>query len=477
MPVSVSSRRRFLGQAAAVGLIGTAWPALAQDPTKTPPPKTQATAPMPANPPPAAPPSGAAAPPPAAGGDLPPPDGAAAAEMAPEPPPAAPDPTSATLPLAGPPRDRPLTKDFPQKGRMILQSTRPPVLETEMEVFDKNLITPNDRFYVEWRPGTVPTAINTMFFRLTVRGNVTRPLSLSMADLHAMKKVEITAIDQAAGNSRGLFQPRVPGVQWGHGAMGNARWTGVPLRDILDNAGIKPGTVQLRFKGLAKPVPGAPEYMKSLNPAHVMGGEVIVAFAMNGAPMPVLNGFPLRLIVPGWYGDYWIKALTDIEALSTQDQNYWMTTAERVPDNRNADVTPGSMGFNSVPVSRMVPRAFITNVTNGEKLVPDKPALVRGIAMGGDDGVARVDFSSDGGLTWTPARLGKDSGKYGFRQWEARIAKPAAGKMVLMCRCTSTAGRTQPATPNWNPEGLARNAVEMVQVTVAKPEAEADALQ
>src|SRR6185437_12617403 len=144
MPVSLSSRRRFLGQAAAVGLIGTTWPAWAQDPTKSPPPKTQATAPMPANPPPAASPPASGAPP--AGGDLPPPDAAAAAEAAPEVPPApAPEPTTATLPLAGPPRDRPLTKDFPQKGRMILQSTRPPALETEMEVFDKNVITPNDR--------------------------------------------------------------------------------------------------------------------------------------------------------------------------------------------------------------------------------------------------------------------------------------------------------------------------------------------
>ena len=472
MPVSLSSRRRFLGQAATVGLIGATWPAWAQDPTKSPPPKTQATAPVPANP---APP--AAAPPPA-GGDLPPPDTTGAApEAAAEPPPPAAEPTAATLPLAGPPRDRPLTKDFPQKGRMILQSTRPPALETEMEVFDKNIITPNDRFYVEWHSGTVPAAINTQSFRLTVRGNVVRPLSLSLAELKAMKKVEITAIDQAVGNSRGLFQPRVPGVQWGHGAMGNARWTGVPLRDILTMAGIRPGTVQFRFKGQSNLVPGAPEYMKSLELAHAMNGEVIVAFAMNGEAMPMLNGFPLRLIVPGWYGNYWIKTLTDIEALTSPDQNYWMTGAERVPPNRNADVAPGTMSFDSVPVSRMVPRSFITNVTNGEKLVPDKPAIVRGIAMGGDNGVARVDFSSDGGLTWTPARLGKDSGKYGFRQWEARIAKPAAGKMVLMCRCTSTAGRTQPATPNWNQEGLARNAVEMVQVTVANPEAEADALQ
>lgn len=472
MPVSLSSRRRFLGQAAAVGLIGTAWPAWAQDPTKSPPPKTQATAPMPAAPTP--PP--AAAPP--AAGDLPPPDSTAAApEAAAELPPPGPEPTAATLPLAGPPRDRPLTKDFPQKGRMILQSTRPPVLETEMEVFDKNVVTPNDRFYVEWHSGTVPTAFNTLFFRLTVRGNVVKPLSLSLADIKAMKKVEITAIDQDPGNSRGLFQPRVPGIQWGHGAMGNARWTGVPLRDILTMAGIRPGTVQLRFKGQGNMAPGAPQYVKSLDLVHAMNGEVIVAFAMNGEPMPVLNGFPLRLIVPGWYGNYWIKALNDIEALSAPDENYWMASAERVPNNRNADVAPGAMTFDSVPVSRMAPRSFITNIMNGEKLVPDKPAIVRGIAMGGDNGVARVDFSSDGGLTWTPAKLGRDTGKYGFRQWEARVAKPTAGRMVLMSRCTSTSGMTQSKTPNWNPEGLARNAVEMVQVTVANPEAESDALQ
>ena len=478
MPVSLSSRRRFLGQAAAVGLIGATCPAWAQDPTKSPPPKTQATAPMPANstPPPAAAPPAAGAPP--AGSDLPAPDAAAAAEAAPEVP-AAPtaEPTAATLPLAGPPRDRPLTKDFPQKGRMILQSTRPPVLETEMQVFDKNVITPNDRFYVEWHSGTVPTAVNTLFFRLTVRGNVARPLSLSLADLKAMKKVEITAIDQAAGNSRGLFQPRVPGIQWGHGAMGNARWTGVPLRDILTMAGIKPGTIQLRFKGQSNLVPGAPEYMKSLDLVHAMNGEVIVALAMNGAPMPMLDGFPLRLIVPGWYGNYWIKRLTDIEALSAPDQSYWMASAERVPANRNADVAPGTTVFDSVPVSRMVPRSFITNVMNGEKLMPGKPVIVRGIAMGGDNGVARVDFSSNGGLSWTPAKLGKDTGKYGFRQWEARVAKPKVGKMVLMSRCTSTSGQTQSMNPNWNPEGLARNAIEMVQVTVANPEAESDALQ
>ena len=469
MSVSLSSRRRFLGQAASVGLVGATWPAWAQD-AKAPPPKTQATAP--ATPPPAAAPPPPPAAPPGAGGDLPPPDGTPA-EAPPEPPPPSPEPASAALPLAGPPRDRPLTKDFPQKGRMILQSTRPPVLETEMEVFDKAVITPNDRFYVEWHPGLIPSPINTGSFRLTVRGNVMRPLSLTLADVKAMPKVEIIAVDQAAGNSRGLFQPRVPGVQWGHGGMGNAKWTGVRLKDILATAGVKPGTVQVRFGGLDQPVPGAPKLMKSLNLAHAMDGEVIVAFAMNGEALPMLNGFPLRLIVPGWYGNYWIKALSDIEALSTPDQNYWTATAERVPDTRNADVAPGTTGFATVPVTRMAPRAFITNITNGEKLVPGKPAVVRGIALGGDDGVARVDFSSDGGLTWKPAKLGKDLGKYSFRQWESGVDKPAVGKLVLMARCTSTSGVRQSDTPNWNPAGLARNAVEMVQVTVANEDEDA----
>jgi DMSO/TMAO reductase YedYZ molybdopterin-dependent catalytic subunit len=469
MSVSLSSRRRFLGQAASVGLVGASWSAWAQD-SNAPPSKTQATAP--AAPPPAAATLPAAPPP--AGGDLPPPDGAPAEALAEPPPP--PDPTSATLPLAGPPRDRPLTKDFPQKGRMILQSTRPPVLETEMEVFDKAVITPNSRFYVEWHPGLIPSPINVAAFRLAVHGNVMRPLSLSLADIKAMPKVEITAVDQAAGNSRGLFQPRVPGIQWGHGGMGNAKWTGVRLKDILDKAGVRPGTVQLRFGGLARPVTGAARLMKSLTLAHAVDGEVIVAFAMNGEALPMLNGFPLRLIVPGWYGNYWVKALSDIEALTTPDQNYWTAIADRVPDTRNSDIAPGTMGFSPVPVTRMVPRAFITNVSNGGKLEPGKPAIVRGVALGGDTGVARVDFSSDGGLTWTAAKLGKDLGKYSFRQWESRIAKPALGKLVLMVRCTNTSGVGQSATPNWNPAGLARNAVEMVQVTVASSE-DADALQ
>ena len=451
MSVCNSSRRRFLGQAAAVSLSGMANVGWADDAPEPP----KAAAPASSQPPaagaqPEAPPDATATP-------LP--------EAAAEPPP--PEATSATLPLAGGPKDRPLTKDFPQTGTMILQSTRPPVLETPFEVFDDDVFTPNNRFYVSWHSTAVPTTVDSTSFRLAVHGNVDRPLALSLAELMTgFPKVEVAAVDQAAGNSRGLFQPRVPGIQWGNGAIGNAKWTGVRLRDVLDRAGVKPGTVQVRFTGMEGPAaPGAPAYMKSLNLARAVNDETIIAFAMNGQPLPLLNGFPLRLVVPGWYGDYWIKMLNDIELLTALDDNYWMATADIVPDTPGATVEPGAVGYKTVPLGKMVPRSFFTNPKDGDKLPADQQAQARGIAMGGDNGVARVEFSSDGGRSWVVAKLGKDFGKYSFRQWETEF-KPKAGNLTLMVRCTNTAGVHQPDTPNWNPSGLMRNVVEAVNVVV-----------
>lgn len=451
MSVSLSSRRRFLGQAAAVGLVSS-WPAWAQDqPAKAP-----------VTPPPPSPDSG---PPP----DAPSPPVAEAPVEPPPPPP--PDPTSVTLPLAGGPKDRPITKDYPQKGMMVLQSTRPPVLETPFDVFDKGPITANSQFYVDWQTGSPPAMVNTAAFRLAVRGNVSQTLSLPLSEImSAFPKVEIVAVDQEAGNSRGLFQPRVPGVQWGHGAIGNAKWTGVRLSDILMRTGVKPGTIQVRFSGMDQPTPGAPKLMMSLDLAHARDGEVIVAYAMNGEPLPLLNGFPLRLIVPGWYAPYWVKMLNDIELLTTPDDNYWTATAYRVPATLHADVAPGASGYKTAPLSRMVPRAFITNIMPGQKLAPDTLTLARGLAFGGDNGVARVDFSFDGGRSWSPAKLGKDLGKYSFRQWETQF-KPAAGALTLMARCTNTSGVTQAETPNWNPGGFARDAIEALDVTVGGDDA------
>jgi DMSO/TMAO reductase YedYZ molybdopterin-dependent catalytic subunit len=369
------------------------------------------------------------------------------------------------LPLPGGPDERSITTEFPQKGALILQRTRPPLLETPIEVFDQSVFTPNDKFYVRWHWSNIPTSVDVNSFRLAIRGHVNQSLSLSLNDLMAFPRVELVAINQCSGNSRGYFQPRVPGAQWSHGAMGNARWTGVRLKDVLDRAGVKAGAVQVRFNGMDGPVvPDAPDFMKSLNIDHARDSEVMLAYGMNGEALPLLNGFPLRLIVPGWYSTYWVKSLNDVEVLDQPDTNFWMKTAYTIPDTPHANVQPGQTGFRSVPISRMVPRSFITNIKPGDSLRAGGPALARGIAFGGDTGVSRVDFSSDGGRSWQQAELGKDEGKYSFRQWQLRFPTPSRGSHVLMVRCTNSSGTD---TPTWNPSGFMRDVIEQTPVAVS----------
>ncbi len=375
---------------------------------------------------------------------------------------------SINLRLPGGPDERQLTAGFPQKGSMVLQRIRPPLLETPFSVFDRDVFTPNDQFFVRWHWAVIPDQVDVAAFRLAVRGHVKTPLSLSMAELLALPRVQIAAVNQCSGNSRGFFQPRVPGGQWANGAMGNARWTGVRLRDVLDRAGIKSGAVAVRFNGLDQPVvEDGPDFMKSLDIDHARDGEVMLAYQMNDQALPLLNGFPLRLVVPGWYSTYWVKMLDDIEVLNTADDNFWMATSYRIPDTPGANVRPGETGFKTVPINRMVPRSFITNVTDATTRRPDAPLPVRGIAFGGDCGVARVDFSADGGQTWKPATLGPDQGTYGFRRWTAQVTAPASGDMTLMARCTNTKALAQPAQPNWNGGGFMRNVIESVRVKVA----------
>src|SRR6266853_3735939 len=371
------------------------------------------------------------------------------------------------LPLPGGPDERAITTAFPQKGALILQRTRPPLLETPLEVFDQSVLTPNDRFFVRWHWAVIPTEVKVDTFRLAVHGHVNRNLSLSLNDILALPQVDLVAINQCSGNSRGYFQPRASGGQWSNGAMGNARWTGVRLKDVLDRAGVKAGAVQVRFNGLDEPVlPDAPKFMKSLAIDHARDGEVMLAYAMNGEQLPLLNGFPLRLIVPGWYSTYWVKMLNDVEVLDQPDSNYWMKTAYTIPDTPHANIRPGETDVKFVPISRMVPRSFITNIKEGDTLQVGASTLARGIAFGGDSGVSRVDFSSDGGKSWQAAALGTDEGKYSFRQWQHRFTPPTKGGQVLMVRCTSSGGEAQPDTPNWNPSGFMRNVIERTAVVV-----------
>ena len=370
------------------------------------------------------------------------------------------------LGLPGGPSVRDVTTAFPDKGAMILQRTRPPLLETPFEVFDRGVFTPNDQFFVRWHWSVIPTAVDVGAYRLAVEGHVNTPVSLTLQDLLAMERVELAAVNQCSGNSRGFFQPRVAGGQWANGAMGNARWTGVRLRDVLDRAGVKPGAQVVRFSGLDDPVvESAPKFLKSITVDDARNSEVMLAFAMNGEQLPLLNGFPLRLVVPGWYSTYWVKMLNRIEVLDKPDDNFWMKTAYTIPDTPGANMKPGETGVTMVPINGMVPRAFVTNLRDGSTVHAGAETAVRGLAFGGDAGVQTVDVSFDGGATWRAAGLGRDEGKYSFRQWQTRMT-PTAGNASVMVRCTNAAGLVQPAAPNWNPSGFMRNVIETTSLKV-----------
>ncbi len=361
---------------------------------------------------------------------------------------------------------RELSAEFPGKGPMILQRTRPPLLETPFEVFDKGVFTPNDRFYVRWHLANIPTLIDPATFRLKVRGHVETPLSLTLESLaREFRPVELVAVNQCSGNSRGLFEPRVAGGEWANGAMGNALWTGVRLRDVLDRAGVRAGAVDVRFNGLDTGIlPETPDFVKSLGVDHARDGEVLIAYAMNGQPLPLLNGFPLRLVVPGWYATYWIKMLDDIEVLVEPDDNFWMKKAYLIPDTPAADILPGQAGVKMIPISRMVPRSFVTNLKPDAELPAGRHSRIRGIAFGGDTGVRSVLVSPDAGRQWQQATLGTDHGKYSFRQWEATIVLPAPGPTTLMVKAINSDGVAQPERPNWNGSGFMRNVVESIPV-------------
>ena len=352
---------------------------------------------------------------------------------------------------------------------MLLQRTRPPLLETPFEVFDHGVFTPNDRFYVRWHLANIPTTIEPAVFRLNVSGHVREKISLTLADLvRDFEPFEIAAVNQCSGNSRGFFQPRVAGGEWANGAIGNALWRGVRLKDVLDRAGVKAGALQVRFNGLDTGViPQTPDFMKSLAIDHARDGEVMIAYAMNGEPLPLLNGFPLRLVVPGWYATYWVKMLNDIEVLDTPDTNFWMTKAYLIPDTPFANVLPGQQGVKMIPINRMLPRSFFTNIPDGAVLKVGQATTVRGIAFGGDTGLAKVFFSSDAGGRWQEAQLGSDHGKYSFRRWEVRLHLSSRGPHKLMVKALNTAGSVQPDQANWNGAGFMRNVVESVSVQAA----------
>jgi DMSO/TMAO reductase YedYZ molybdopterin-dependent catalytic subunit len=357
---------------------------------------------------------------------------------------------------------------YPGKRALIVQTSRPPQLETPFSVFDEGLFTPNDAFFVRYHLADIPLKIDPAAYRLSIQGKVDTPLSLSLDELrNSFEPVELAAVNQCSGNSRGFFEPRVAGGQLGNGAMGNARWKGVPLKALLAKAGVQAGAVQVSFQGLDRPVlPETPTFIKALDLDHALDGEVMIAYAMNGEDLPWLNGFPIRLIVPGCYGTYWVKHLNAITVLDAPLDSFWMKTAYRIPANGCACTEPGKAPTSTVPIGRFNVRSFLTNIADGATVKANSKLDLRGIAFDGGYGISDVVVSADDGKTWMEAALGEDLGKYSFREWKAHVSLDP-GKHRLMVRAANRAGQSQPLQPLWNPSGYMRNVVEVTNVVAA----------
>lgn len=357
---------------------------------------------------------------------------------------------------------------FPQKRPLILVTHRPPQLETPFSAFREGVLTPNDAFFVRYHLPNIPRRVDVGAFRLDVKGAVKSPLSLSLADLKSQfEHAEVVAVNQCSGNSRGFFQPRVGGGQMGNGAMGNARWGGVRLKDVLAKAGLQEGAKQIVCNGLdSAPIPQTPDFIKALEVDHALDGEILLAWEMNGEPLPLLNGFPLRLVVPGYFGTYWIKHVNELNVVKDVFDGFFMATGYRIPATPGGCVEPGTTPAGTVPITRFKIRSFITSHEDGTK-ISKAQTLLSGIAFDGGHGITEVSVSEDGGKTWRAAELGKDEGRYSFRPWTFAWTPSRSGGVELKCRATNRLGETQPMEPLWNPSGYMRNVVETVHVQVA----------
>ncbi len=359
---------------------------------------------------------------------------------------------------------------YPQKRPLLRISTRPPHLETPFSVFNQGVLTPNDAFFVRYHLAQIPLTIDADAYRVKVSGKVRRELSLSLADLRALAEpADIVAVNQCSGNSRAFSTPRVFGAQLGNGSMGNARWTGIPLDAVLRHAGLAADARVVAFNGLDRPVLAAtPAFVKTLDLDVARRPEVLLAWKMNGTDLPLLNGYPLKLVVPGYFGTYWMKHLSAITVLDgplTGHDAFFMTTAYRLPDNDCRCVAPGETPSKTVPIGRLKVRSFITSLADAATIKTGRRITIKGIAFDGGTGIKRVELSDNGGTTWRETALGRDLGRFSFREWSTTYLPTQRGAIALQVRAISAGGETQPEMAAWNPGGYQRNAVETLRLT------------
>ena len=349
----------------------------------------------------------------------------------------------------------------PKKG-MIVRSARPEDLEMPLSGFS-DFITPVEHFFV--RSHHYTPAVELKDWRLSVSGEVATALTLTMDDLKKLPRVELISVLECAGNGRGLYEPSVPGLQWDFGSVGNGRWAGVRLADVLKRAGIKTSAKEILFDGADVPVGTMPEFKRTVPLAKAMHADTILAFEMNGELLPVEHGFPLRLIVPGWAGDSWVKWITKIEVLDKEFDGFFMKTAYRHPGK---NVVPGSAIDPALmsPLTSLRIKSLIASHTNGAVVAPG-PVKLTGAAWGGDSPVAGVDVSVDGGRNWHAALLNGTRSPYSWRLWEYRWSPKSEAYYQVMVRARSANGELQPFVQEWNPSGYGHNVVHTVGINVS----------
>jgi len=358
---------------------------------------------------------------------------------------------------------------LPGKEALIKQTFRPPNYETPIHYFDAPF-TPNNQFFVRYHNAVIPE-VKISEWRLRIGGDAARtPLELSLEQLRKdFEQVEIAALCLCSGNRRGSFEPPVPGLQWGSGAMGNALWRGVRLKDVLAGAGIDKSALEVSLAGADSGVlPTTPNFVKSLPLSKALDDNTLIAFEMNGEPLPHWNGFPARLIIPGWTATYWIKHLAALNVISKPFDGYWMKTAYRIPKDRFPSGQFSSQETETaMPITEILVNSLITNLVDGQTLPSTKPLEIKGVAWDRGDGIARVEVSTDGGSSWHQAALKQDYGRFSWRQWHSVFEPKLPGQYRIMARATSRSGASQPLEPIPNPSGYHHNAVQKITIQLA----------
>lgn len=360
---------------------------------------------------------------------------------------------------------------LPGKKPLIKLSYRPPNYETPIEHF-KTAITPNDAFFVRYHLAGIPDQIDPKTWRLKIGGDAAAsPFEVSLEQLQSgFEQVEIAAVCQCSGNRRGLSQPHVAGVEWGVGAMGNAVWRGVRLKDLLAKAGLRKEAVELVLNGADGPVlDKTPKFVKSIPLWKALDENTIVAHRMNGQPLPHFNGFPVRLIVPGWTATYWMKHLVTLDAVTKPFSGFWVKSAYRIPTGKFPIVQHFESQVTAVnePITEMVVNSLIASPAEGQRVQVKQPLEIAGIAWDGGYGIRRVEVSIDGGNLWAEAALGPDLGRFGFRAWSFRFTPPMPGRHTILARASNVIGQTQADRLIFNPAGYHNNVPLPLSITAA----------